>query len=67
MKYCIDVLDCKFSERQLEEIFAIGGIPAPQDGSFRVLKTKISDSEIKEWEKRGYRSREAGSYIEFVH
>ena len=66
MKYNIGVDDCKFSEAKLDEIFAMGGIPAPQDGTFRIPKNKVSESYIKEQEKKGYRVREAGAYMEFV-
>lgn len=66
MKYNIGVDDCKFSEAKLDEIFAMGGIPSPQDGSFRFRKGTVSEEYIAEQERRGYRVRHSRDYVEFA-
>lgn len=66
MKYNISVDDCKFSEKKLDEIFAMGGIPAPQDGTFRLKKGTIEQGYINERRSRGYEIRESESNVEFL-
>jgi len=66
MKYNINVLDCKFSERELDEIFADGGNPCPQDGVIRFDKTKLTQEIQEKYQKKGYRMREYISSVEFV-
>ena len=58
--------DSKISEQKLKEIFELGGIPSPQDGSFRFALGTISEEYIAEQVAKGYRVRENRNYVEFV-
>lgn len=63
MKY--DFWDSKLSQTQLEEIYSMGGIASPQDGSFRFREGTVDEEYIKEKESRGYRVRRSRDYVEF--
>ena len=66
MKYNLNVLDCKFSERELDEIFAAGGNPCPQDGSIRFDKTKLTPEIQEKYLNQGYKMRDYLASVEFV-
>ena len=59
-------IDSKLSDSKLKEIWSLGGIPSPQDGSFRFKRGSVSEEYIAEQERRGYRVRYSRDYVEFT-
>ena len=59
-------IDSKLSDSKLNEIWSRGGIPSPQDGSFRFKRGTVSQEYIDEQVRRGYKVRYSRDYVEFT-